>query len=201
MKIENLTWIRTIPMIGNRLYDAFKSIQQQTTNIETQTNSNAQTQPGPPPAVNGLHVSTGPGGEFQIAITDNGQIQRGINYWVEHSDNPQFSNPHHIDMGQSRNASVYMGSQALYWRAYSSYPSSPSSAAVYHGSQSQPMPVTGGQIGLRSQSQGAGTGAPGQGLQGPGPVPARTPFAGFDWKAQGPQRDSQSNGSQPPAVA
>lgn len=185
MNIPNLKFIRGIPQIGARLYEALLAVQNQATSTEAQANTNSNGQPAPPPAINGLHVSTGPGGEFQIAITDNGQISRGINYWAEHADNPQFNNPHHIDMGQSRNTSVYMGPQKLYWRAYSSYDASGASPAVYHGGAAQPLPVQGGIVGSRASSQGAGTGAPGQGLHGPGPVPVRDSAAGFDWKSQG----------------
>lgn len=205
MNLPNFSWLRSLKLtdsegksingsenIGARLYEQFNAVQSQSGATEQQSNTNPTGQPQAPPAINGVHVSTGPGGEFQIAITDNGQINRGINYWAEHDSDPNFSNPHHIDMGQSRNASVYMGSQTLYWRAYSSYDSSPSSPAAYHGSASQPIPVTGGIPGLRSQSQGAGTGAPGQGLHGPGPVQTRTADSGFDWTAQGsPQNKAQ----------
>jgi hypothetical protein len=185
MNIPNLQFIRSLPDIGARLYEAFKAVQDQTTNIEQQTNTAAQQQPTSPPPINKIHVSTGPGGEFQIAITDNGQISRGINYFAEHDSSPNFTNPHVVDMGQSRNASLYLGNQTLHWRGYSSYASSLPSVPAYHGSQSQPIPVTGGVPGIRSQSQGSGTGAPGQGLQGPGPVPTRSANSGFNWTAQG----------------
>ena len=95
MTISQLAFIRTIPVIGSRLYDSLKSVQDQVSNLETQTNTNAQAQPTAPPAINGVHVSTGPGGEFQIAITDQNQISRGINYWAEHDSDPNFSKPAH----------------------------------------------------------------------------------------------------------
>lgn len=170
--------------IGRNLAHIFKTIQKDTTTTEQQTNANPNGQPTPPPAINSLHVSTGPGGEFQAAITDNGQISRGVNYWLEHADNPHFTNPHVIDMGQSRNWAGHMGSQTLYWRAYSSYSGSPASDSVYHGSAATPKPVTGGVAGSRAAAQGSGTGAAGQGGVGPGPVPQRVPTAGFDWTAQ-----------------
>jgi hypothetical protein len=185
MTIKNLDWVRSVPVIGSRLYESLLSVQNGVSNIESQTNTSAHTQPDPPPAINSLKVSTGPGGEFQAAITDQGNVNRGVNYWLEHADNPQFNNPHHIDLGGSRNWSGHMGNQKLYWRAYSSYQSSPASPAVYHGSQASPAPVTGGVVGGRAPSQGAGTGAPGQGLYGPGPVASRGPTSGFDQKAQG----------------
>jgi hypothetical protein len=182
--IKNLNFIRAIPGIGARLYEALQSIQQQATATEQQTNANGSSQPQAPPAINGVHVSTGPGGEFQVAITDNNQISRGVKYFAEHDTSPNFTNPHVIDMGTSRNHSTYLGSQALYWRAYSSYQSSPPSAPAYHGGAAQPLAVTGGVIGTRAPSMGSGTGAPRQGLSGPGPVAQRNSKSGFNWTAQ-----------------
>lgn len=183
MKLPDLAYIREV--LGGRVYDVIRSIQDQATTSEQQGNLNATGQPAPPPAINSLKMSTGPGGEMQAEITDTSMVSRGVKYWLEHADNPQFNNPHHIDLGASRNWSGHLGSQTLYWRGYSSYEASGASPAVYHGSPVAPLPVTGGVVGVRSQSQGAGTGAPGQGLHGPGPIPARIPNAGFEWKAQG----------------
>lgn len=194
MTLPNLPYIRRIPIIGARLYEALNAVQTQSQATEQQTNANPSGQPAPPPAINGVHVSTGPGGEFQIAITDNGQVARGVNYWVEHADDPSFTNPHVIDLGQSRNHSVYLGSQSLYWRAYSSYIASGASPAAYHGDAAQPLPVTGGVVGARAPSMGAGTGAPAQGLHGPGPVPMRSADAGFNWTAQGNAKDTAEQG-------
>ena len=184
MSIRNMEYLRGK---DNRLYEALVDLQSQVQTLQKQTNSGSSqsSQPAAPPAINHVHVSTGPGGEFQIAITDNSPINRGINYWAEHADNPQFTNPHIIDMGQSRNHSVYMGSQKLYWRAYSSYPGSDASVSVYHGNAAQPAAVQGGVPGLRAPSQGAGTGAAAQGTYGPGPVPTRQGAVGFNWTAQG----------------
>lgn len=183
--IKNLAFIRTLPVIGARLYESLLSVQDGVSNVEQQTNTSSSQQPSPPPAINGLKVNTGPGGEFQAAITDQGNVSRGVNYFIEHADNPQFNNPHIIDNGTSRNWAGHMGNQTLYWRAYSSYGSSPASPAVYHGSQASPAPVTGGVVGSRAPSQGAGTGAPGQGLYGPGPVATRGSQSGFDANSQG----------------
>lgn len=183
MQIPNLAFIKN--QFGARLYEAFNSIQTQSQASEQQTNANPLGHPDPPPAINGVHASTGPGGEFQVAITDNGMVSRGVKYFIEHDSDSQFSNPHIIDNGTSRNWAGHMGNQTLYFRAYSSYGSSATSPAAYHGSKAQPLPVTGGVAGTRAPSQGAGTGAPRQGLHGPGPVAQRSGVAGFDWTAQG----------------
>lgn len=170
--------------LGRYLHETLSSIQKQATNTEQQTNANPNGQPSAPPAINSLHVSTGPGGEFQAAITDNGEVSRGVKYFLVHADNPQMTNAHTIDIGTSRNWAGHMGNQSLYWGAYSAYPGSPPSAAIYHGGQEGPQPVAGGVAGPRATSQGTGTGAPSQAFVGPGPVPQRTPNSGFDWKAQ-----------------
>ena len=163
MTPKNLSWIRSlkipdVPDFGARLYDSIKSIGTQVTNLEQQANLNAQGEPAAPPPIQGVHVSTGPSGEFQIAITDSGNVNRGINYFAEHSTDPQFGNPHVIDMGASRNHSIYLGGQPLYWRAYSSYANSPASAPAYHGSAQSPVAVVGGRQGNRAPSMGSGTG-------------------------------------------
>lgn len=179
--IPNKAYIRSL---DPRLFEAFMGVVGGIRNLETQGNFSGMSAPPTPPAVNGLKVTTGPGGEFQLAITDNGQVSRGINYWAEHDTSPDFSNPHIIDMGQSRNYNIHMGAQSLYWRAYSSYPSGQASPYVYHQEQGRPASVLGGVAGTRAPSQGAGTGAPGYGAAGGGPIQSRTPTSGYNWKAQ-----------------
>lgn len=174
--------------LGAQLAEGFQTVQNELTAIKSQGNFSGSTQPAAPPKIDAFLVTTGPGGEFQLQITDNGQISRGINYWAEHDTSPAFSNPHVIDMGQSRNFDAHLGNQTIFWRAYSSYASSPPSAPVYHGSASAPLPVTGGVAGPRAPSQGSGTAAPAHGAQGPGPVPSRSPTCGYNWKAQRAQQ-------------
>jgi hypothetical protein len=171
LKIPNLDYLRSL---DPKLFEAIKAIQDQTSNIEKQGNFNALGPPNAPPAIDRLRVTTGPGGEYQIRITDNGEVSRGINYWAEYDTSPNFTNPHIIDMGQTRNHSVNLGNQQLFWRAYSSYPSSDTSPVVYHGSSTDPLPVLGGVPGKRAASEGAGTGAAGYGMSGPGPIPERS---------------------------
>lgn len=192
MDIQNLSWIRKlsipdVPDFGARMYEAFKSIQNQSANTEQQGNSNPQGQPSPPPGIQGVNVVAA-NGHHTVTITDqNAGLRRGVNYWLERSMTPDFANPHIIDLGQSRNHSEFLGNGTFYWRGHSSYGSSQSGPPAYHGSASQPTPVNaGGDIGSPAElpSQGAGTGAAGQGLMGPGPVPERTANSGFDWTAQ-----------------
>jgi hypothetical protein len=181
MNVKNLDYIRGLksadfPDLGAKLYEALKSIGDQASNTQSQTNANPSGQPTAPPAINGLKV-TGQNGHFNLAITDNNPIYRGIQYYAEHDTSPNFTNPQVIHLGDARNHNVFLGNQTLYWRAYSSYSSSPPSAPAYHGSGAAPTPVAGGgTIGgpAFQASQGSGTGSPGQGLAGPGIAPFRS---------------------------
>lgn len=176
MAVKNGDYIRTLPDIGARLYEALQDLEQRHLTLAQQVNGSGEGQPSAPPAPNTLTV-TAKNGHFQAAIQDNGPIYRGIQYHLEHADNPHFINPHVEHLGPSRNANLFLGSATRYFRAYSSYSSSPPSAPVYHGGQAKPMPVTGGGfVGPPPflDSQGSGTGAAGVGLSGPGPVPFRS---------------------------
>jgi hypothetical protein len=176
MTIPHLDRIRSIPEHGQWLYEALQAIQQQATTHEQQTNSNPKGAPQPPPPVDGVKV-TGRDGYLHVAITDNGQIFRGIRYYCEHADNPHFTDAQIVPMHDSRNVSIPVGNQARYVRVFSAYSESASSAPVYHGGAAAPKAVNGGGSGPGPAflpSQGSGTGAAGQGLSGPGPVPFRS---------------------------
>ena len=179
----NLEWLRQVDFsnteamrqLGPKLYQAFLSHQTAINNVELQTNSDTSGQPTSPPAINNL-VVTGQNGHFSYEITDHNEMYRGVHYFIEHADNPQFTNPTQIHVGPSRNGSIFLGSGSRYFRAYSSYGTSPSGPPVYHGGAA-PAPVAGGGLvgGPRiTNNQGSGTGAPGVGLVGFGPVQYRT---------------------------
>ena len=179
MSINPTTPVRNLDYIRDkdeRLYEALSDIITHYTTQGQQTNSNAVGQPAPPPAVSSVNV-TGRGGYLHVAINDQGNIYRGIRYYVEHADNPHFTDAINVPMGDSRNVSIAVGNQTRYVRAYSAYISSGPSEAVYHGSQVQPTAVSGGGTSegpLFLPSQSSGTAIPGQGISGPGPVPFRS---------------------------
>lgn len=181
MNIPNLDYIRGLksedfPDLGAKLYEALNAIAEQSKTIQQQTNTSSNGQPAAPPQISGLNV-TGQNGHFNLQIQDSNQIYRGIQYYAEYDTSPHFSNPQILHLGDSRNHNVFLGNGTYYWRAYSSYAGSGPSEAVYHGSSAQPSAVVGGgSIGSPAlqASQGSGTGAPGQGLTGPGIVPYRS---------------------------
>ncbi len=81
-------------------------------------------------------------GIFDLAITDNSTLNRGIFYFAESDVTPAFASPYVHFMGSSRNLRVAMGNQTLYWRAYSQYLGSDTSEPVAFGTP--PTAVVGG---------------------------------------------------------
>jgi hypothetical protein len=179
--IRNLAWLRNVkveghPEFGVKLAEALSDIAQAAGNIEQQTNSNASGRDPVPPAPIGSLMVTGQNGHFNIQIRDDSNVYRGVRYYVEHDSSPSFSNPQVIRLGDSRNHNVFLGNVTRYWRAFSSYGASGISRPVVFGG-TQPTPVQGGgTVGgpAFQASQSSGTGQPGQGPSGPGPVAFRS---------------------------
>jgi hypothetical protein len=175
--VRNLDFIRSMPDIGAKLYETLSDLNAQHQTLAQQVNGSGVSQPAAPASINALTV-TGQNGHFNVAITDNNPVYRDVHYWLEHADNPHFVNAHVVHMGQSRNTNLFLGNVTRYFRAYSSYASSPPSTPAYHGTATgAPLPVSGGgAVGGPNftQSQSSGTGQPGQLLQGPGTEPFRS---------------------------
>lgn len=182
LELKNLEYIKNLsfneaPDFGLKLGELLTQIAQGVHNIEQQTNSNATGSPQSPPALNSLSVSANHG-HFAVEINHEGaEFYRGVRYYVEHDASPQFSAPHVIDLGNSRNASLFLGNTTRYFRAYAAYPGSAPGPIAYHGTQGQPKAVKGGGAVPGAEfgrAQGSGTGTAGQGHSGPGPIPYRT---------------------------
>lgn len=110
-------------------------------------------------------------GIFDVAITDNSSVNRGIFYFAESDVTPAFSNPYVHFMGSSRNLRVSLGNQTLYWRAYSQYLGSETSSPVAFGAP--PTAVVGGGTATGpalQSSQGSGTASGSEGGSGFGLV-------------------------------
>lgn len=181
-EIRNLEFLRGLtsnenPGYGQKLYEALSDVQQNQNTIAQQVNGSVAGNPKPPAAINSLNV-TAQDGIFDAKITDNSDTSRGVNYFIEHSPTPNFSAPHLIHLGTSRNWRGALGNQTLHFRAYSSFPTSGASSHVYHGSAAAPTPVTGGGVSgpPMQSSSGGGTAATNgtQGGHGFGPVPFRS---------------------------
>ena len=120
-------------------------------------------------------------GIFDVAITDNSQVHRGIFYFAESDTSPAFIAPHVHFLGSSRNLRSALGNQTLYWRAYSQYLGSDPSPPVTFGTP--PAAVSGGgtSAGPALQaSSGSGTAAGDSGGSGFGRLavtqPSNTPL-------------------------
>jgi len=114
-------------------------------------------------------------GIFDLAITDNSTLNRGIFYFAESDVTPAFSNPYVHFMGSSRNLRVSMGNQTLYWRAYSQYLGSDTSEPVAFGTP--PTAVVGGGTATGpalQTSSGSGTASGSEGGAGFGLVTQST---------------------------
>ena len=126
------------------------------------------------PAPIGSLSVTAADGIFDLAITDNSAVNRGIFYFAESDRTPAFQQPHVHFLGSSRNYRVALGNQTLYWRAYSQYLGSETSAPVAFGTP--PKAVSGGGTAAGPALQpsgGSGTAAGNQGGQGFGALTKR----------------------------
>ena len=85
-----------------------------------------------PSPIGSLNV-TAADGIFDLAITDNSTVNRGIFYFAESDTTPAFSQPYVHFLGSSRNLRISIGNQTLYWRAYSQYLGSETSQPVAFG--------------------------------------------------------------------
>jgi hypothetical protein len=118
-----------------------------------------------PSPIGGISVVAADG-IFDVAITDNSAVNRGIYYFAESDTTPGFASPHVYFLGSSRNLRVSLGNQTLYWRGYSQYLGSQPSSAVVFGSPATPV-VGGGAAGPTPQvSSGSGTASGGAGGSG-----------------------------------
>jgi hypothetical protein len=183
IKIRNLAYLRsTAPAeagkeYGGRLYEALHDINSAISNHIQQTNGNPIGEPQPPPSPMGIQV-TARDGWMHVAMNDQGPLYRGVQYWVAHADNPQFTNAVHTQASgtELRNHTEFIGNQTRYVQAYKSYPWSGPTEPVIHGGAT-PIAVVGGGTSpgpLYLPSQGTGTSTAGQITTGPGPVAFRS---------------------------
>lgn len=132
VSLPNLDYLRKKDV---RLYETLRVIQE---------NLIPGSQPSPPP-VTGISVVSNGNGGFDIVLSDAGDVQREVNYFVEHDTSPDFQRARVEDLGASRSTVLQLGSGTFYFRAYSQYrfpPSPPSSPVVFGGSS--PTGVRGG---------------------------------------------------------
>jgi hypothetical protein len=124
-----------------------------------------------PPAPIGRLSVIAADGIFDIAITDNSAVKRGIFYFAESDTTPAFSQPHVHFLGSTRNLRIAIGNQTLYWRAYSQYLGSDPSEPVTFGTPATAVIGGGAAAGPALQgSAGSGTASGTEGGSGFGVV-------------------------------
>ena len=131
----------------------------------------AQAPPNPP---QGIQVKVS--GEYlHVAIQDQSQLQKGVQYFVHIANNPQFSQPIVHDYGASRTVSPHVlptnddngNPHQWYVKAFSQYHGSqPSEPVIYGGKQPIPITMAGTTNMTLLPSTGSGTGS-GDGQAGP----------------------------------
>ncbi len=130
MRVKHLDTIR---VTNHFIAEAFDSVKQAIDNISAKTQvDSAGNQLAAPPQIGGVSVTSATG-IFDAVITDNGTVNKTINYFLEYSVNVNFVQPHVIDLGASRSWRGFLGNQTLYFRAYSQYIGSPASTPVNFG--------------------------------------------------------------------
>ncbi len=123
------------------------------------------------PAPIGSLSVTAADGIFDLAITDNSSVNRGIFYFAESDTTPAFSQPYVHFLGSSRNLRVALGNQTLYWRAYSQYLGSDPPVAITFGTPATAVAGGGTATGPALQaSNGSGTASGTEGGSGFGQV-------------------------------
>ena len=124
-----------------------------------------------PPATIGSLSVLAADGIFDLAITDNSAVRRGIFYFAESDTTPSFGQPRVYFLGSSRNLRIMLGNQTLYWRAYSQYLGSDPSAPVTFGMPATAVSGGGTAAGPALQaSTGSGTASGREGGSGFGEV-------------------------------
>lgn len=181
IKIRNLDYIRAAkewnPDLAARIYEAVQDLNRAVSNHLQQTNGNPTGEPKPPSAPLGIQVSARDG-YMHVAINDQEELYRGVQYWVAHADNPNFTNAIHTQASgtELRNHTEFIGNQTRYVQVYKSYPWSGPTQPVIHGGATPIAVNGGGSIAgpLFLPSQGTGTGMQNQHPSGPGPVAFRS---------------------------
>jgi hypothetical protein len=100
----------------------------------------------PPPPVTAINVVSLGNGSVDVTFADGGPVNQGVNYFVEHADNENYTNARVEDLGASRGRVIAIGSPARAFRVYSQYnnpPSLPNEPTVFGGAGT-PVFVSGG---------------------------------------------------------
>ena len=169
---REITKVKGIPHIGPIMAIGLQRIEDAINNLGVNVAADPTGTVDAPSPIQGLTIRAS-GGLVHMAISDNNQIQRGIEYFVEHDTNPAFMQPQVEHLGTSRQRMVTLpaktdsgADQQFYFRAYSQYRGGLPSKPIHFGGTT-PTPVS---VGGTTQltlipSTGSGT-APNNGSRG-----------------------------------
>jgi hypothetical protein len=135
--------IRAIPIVGQKLHEALQYIVDGVNQAHANAATSSTVLP-PPPRPDAFTVNTCAAGFAYFGVKHNGNIQRGIHYFVEHADNPGFTNAHVVPLGPSRNGQLYIGNATRYFRTYAGYPGSNTMSEKTNFGGNNPVAVVGG---------------------------------------------------------
>lgn len=160
LKIQQKEHIRRI---DQHLYEAIVQLEKAVNQLGTNLGASPYGHFPTPPSINSLSV-TAANGQANVQIVDNFPIQnpaeaKVVSYFVEAATDPNFNNIVHSEhMGPFRNKNIVLGSQTLYFRAYSQFHGSPPSKPVVFGGTTPTAVVVGGSAPPTQQPyQGSGT--------------------------------------------
>ena len=147
------------------LYEALQQIVGAVNALSRRAGVDPTAQLAAPGALSSLSVSAA-NGIFDVALVDNSSPRLGINYFLETDTQPSFATARVWNLGASRNITLSLGNLTLYFRAYSQYLNSPTSAKITYGNP--PAAVTGGGPAPPAQQPPQGSGSGGGGGFGDG---------------------------------
>lgn len=122
------------------LGEALDDIASRTQAVSNQTNADVSGSTSPPSAPNAISVTAKDG--FANVQISHASAPEGTAYLLEYATTPNFQNPVQVDNGISKNFSQYLKGQRLYFRAASTFYTSPASPWIYYGGQANPIPVS-----------------------------------------------------------
>lgn len=163
---REITFMKQIPFIGNYLASGLQKLQDAVNQLGVTTGAAAVGKTAPPPPVNGVNVKAADG-SVHVTINDNNPIQKGINYFVEHSTSPTFVGAHVVHLNASRGTILTLPGmtddavdQTHYIRAYSQYQGSDPGPKVNFGGTTPSGVLPGGSVMMTLlPSTGSGTAA------------------------------------------
>jgi hypothetical protein len=170
--VRNLNYLQNTNIKGGRgdfegykVAEAFNDVGDAIGNVAKQTASDPSGAPVNPSPIGGFQAIHLGSGMLNFSFTDNGTVQRAVDYVAELSDNPGFSNSEYVHWGPHKNNSVPVPNGNWYLKGYSHY--------RYGGLPSKPVVVgpiivSGSIYSARLAGQGCGVAKPGTTGQGAG---------------------------------